>query len=502
MNKGLFTVLSCAAVSFIGLTGCGSSSNESSGCSISEPTWTADVAPMVTRGDGGEAAALVWASEYVASGEILNDVFSSNKKVENNSAENTLNILTSLLTPKLSAEGISSDVKKPKTDMNPIMPEGPQDCSAGGTKTITYVEKEVDGGRHDTLTYSFDNCDVNDTDELLDIVSNLGGFLSKETSALDETDTFVTLNGELGAEYKNFSGTENGVPSWMGPPSWYTGISEGAPESMYTDYDRRVITASNFTAVLPMKGDSIKLAADISLSSEMRYIEENDVPSNIPSFDGPGFYSDGSYYIGSADGCLKADITTEGETLEIFKIGAVDLEVVTYDDKGSKDPDSEGEESAIQLNGYVEASISTEEEPSVLSLKADGFYRYYNDVGIDQRAVYTIDTIMVGMLGSSCLEGMLFINGDFIDNFADSDDTLPADGSIYFFASAPEDGMQITGGVPPLASIEFMSPEGGVWMPTYGASLSIGGQLIDTYPTWSALIGENACTGMIDDLPL
>ncbi len=533
MKKNQIALYSLSVAATIMLMGCsGSVGTDGEACSTKEPGWTKDVAPMVTREDGGEAAAVVYAVDVVTSGALFNEMGILNEKVSNTGAKSGLDTLTKLFTPDMSAKNenlAALKVKKSTKSTPSAYLEGPQECAYGGTMTATYSNSDEDsestplmsGNFNESLTYSFDKC-VENPDVIGEFAGGLYSVFGKAfkyigpVSATEDSPERVTLNGMIGATFAAFNGEED-VPAWMGPPSWSCYAGEGTPPvAIGTGYLRGEIISDDFSAEFTSVGEeeSMLFSSSMDLYFEDRYIYDiiwNDEPTanQMPE---PGFGHEGLYLLAGADGCLAVTVSGEGETFNLISMRALGLEAVMFlssgemmGDASSKTVPSESSEpmpAMLKLNGFIEASI---EEELYLSLKADNFYRgymgYWYGVGSENaepRPSLGLPTHIMGYLGSDCLGGMLFVKGEYNYPYFESIDALPGNGWIAFFDQAPCDPS-----VNELGYIEFNTEEP---MPATApqvstiptADLYVGpegeGSYMGTYYSWSGLIGENSCT--------
>ena len=229
MRKNQIALYSLSVAATIMLMGCsGSVGTDGEACSTKEPGWTKDVAPMVTREDGGEAAAVVYAVDVVTSGALFNEMGILNEKVSNTGAKSGLDTLTKLLTPDMSAknENLAALKVKKSTKSTPLfIEEDTEECAYGGTMTTTYSNSdEVSYGVstdsfNESLTFSFDKC-VEDPDVIGELAGGLYSVFGKAfqyiggVSATEESPERVTLNGMIGATFAAFNGEED-VPDYM-----------------------------------------------------------------------------------------------------------------------------------------------------------------------------------------------------------------------------------------------------------------------------------------------
>jgi len=530
INKKTITLM-FSAVALLTLTGCGSDGTASesqlvgSGCSTKEPAWTSNVAPMVTREDGGEAAAVVHAVDVVTSGALFNQVGGASAKVSSAGAKSGIDTLTKLFTPDMSAksEKLAALKVKESTKSAPSVPEGPQECAYGGTVTVTSSVSMEDNDYSENFTYSFDNC-VEVPVYIDGIVSHLSSIFGQAFFFLPTTDEVaptterVTLNGEIGATFRNVGfeePVEADLPSWTGPASWSCYIDEGTPPvAMITDYLRGEIISDDFSAEFSDTEEegSLLFSSSMDLYFEDRAIFEflwdGPTANQMPE---PGFKDPGNYLIAGANGCLEVTESAEGTTQSLLSMRALGLEAVMLIasplDGGSTktvspDPATLLIPLEMKLDGFIEASMG--EGELSLSLKADDFYRRYANLpysmSFSKKASVDLEpttppTFIMGYLGSACMEGMLFVEGMYNYPLSPSIDALPEFGWIGFLNQAPCDESTIELGYIEFNTEEEPQPVSEPQIDTITtADLYVGEDEYTGFTSWSALIGENSCT--------
>lgn len=513
-----------SSIALLGLSGCGGSAGDPSdsqlvggdACSKSEPGWTKDVAPMVTREDGGEAAAIVHAVDVVTSGALLNQFAGASAKVSSAGAKNGIDLLTKLFTPDMSIKSEKLAKLKAKKDAKNaplLIVEGTEECSYGGTVTTLYADSESEGDFDQSLTYSFDNCIDNP-----EVIGEIGFTLYQvfgqvfEPSVAEEppsAEERVTLNGTIGAKFRDFSGLAD-MPDWMGAPSWSSMSEDDLPPIVPTDYLRGEIISDDFSAEFTTEGEdgSMLFSSSMDLYFEDRklYDDEGMTAAQMPE---PGFFTPGWYLIAGANGCLSLEASDGEETQELLSMRALNLETVALmidfeRERGSAKADSAAvsvpNPLMLKLNGFIEASAAIGEEGLALSLKADDFYRGYMSYwggerheNVEPRPAPYPTTIM-GYLGSACMEGMLFVEGGYSYPSSPDINALPEAGGILFLDKVAMNDL----GYIEFNTEEEQPPVSEPQISTTTATLYVGseeGGYVGTFDdTWSNLIGENSCT--------
>ncbi len=458
----------------------------SDGCNTEEPDWTSQVAPMTSEDDAKAAATVVHAVDVVTGGELLGGF---SVKTADSDTQNSIDALTKLLTPDMSAKNEKlAALREKKSEKNTPSfipyPEGPQECSYGGTVTIT-TEGMIPNGpseEHQSLTYSFNDC-VEDPEYIGEVTGNLFYIFGQAfeyinngiSATVEDGGPRVTLNGKLSAEFTRYDGVSD-LPAWVGPPSWSSDPDEGRPDTVENNYLRGEINSDDFSATFTTgEESSMRFESDMNIYFEDRYMNQflwNDGPreNQIPE---AGFFNEGWYLIIGANGCLELTATEGPETYNVLSMRTLGLEAIMHMDDNndvwmvektvSPNPAEDPDPLMLKLDGFLE--ISSGEGDIGLSFKADDFYRGYDGYWTEEQGGANIyETIMMGYLGSDCMGGMLFVEGAFTGG---SSDNFPDTGYIAFFAQVPD-------GENPLGTLNFSS----------GATLNLN-QTLYSYHSWS-----------------
>jgi len=490
------------AITMAVLAGCGGSNDVvESDCNPQEPAWTQQVAPMVTRQDGGEAAAIVHGVDILTSGILFSDVNINSANL--NAAPvntNSINILTQLFSPDMSLKSKRSTgliAKKHlvvNTQQTSNIPVGTFPCNYGGSVTTAYSSVGSGANASESLSFSFDNCKEDSefigmmTRELYSIFGQIIPSVLNSREAGVSTPK-VLLDGTIAASYKSFQG-EDSLPAWMGKASWSCTAEGDRPNNVTGAYLRGKLSSDKFSAKFTSAdtNDSMLFSSSIELYFEERVIEDFAGDASLRDGlegDEPGFFDAGWYRLAGVHGCLGVSRTTDNGTENLLSMRALNLGMVLL-----LEGDMDSTRALLmKLNGFIEASAYMDEDNEfTLAFKAGDFYRTFNGYTFSNSREAEpfppppiADTIyMMGYLGSSCMNGMLFVDGELKAN---TPMELPFDGLIEFY-----DRPSCDANAEFLGFIDFNANDSG------DAELLVDQTSFGEFSSWETLIGENNCT--------